>query len=226
MRGAPMPINQLDIVVFDLETTGLSWTKHEICEVGAKAYDGRTLEPYPDGEFSSLMKPERPEDIDESALKVNGITREMLEGAPSQRAVWPEFVRWVGRFNKKGSAFGAPMAGGKNIRNFDMLFVHAINRLHGPKKDKTVIFNKHRMLDLEDILFLWHFQDGDLLNLQFDTVREYLGLNRQGAHRALPDARQEGETLMMYLRLNREMRRKKSQDGSPFIKLKGALARG
>jgi DNA polymerase III epsilon subunit-like protein len=218
-----MPINQLDIVVFDLETTGLSWTKHEICEVGAKAYDGRTLEPYPDGEFSSLMKPERPEDIDEGALKVNGITREMLDKAPTQRAVWPEFVRWVARYNKKGSAFGAPMAGGKNILNFDLPFVHAINKLHGPKKEKTVIFNKHRVLDLELILWLWHFQDPDLPSLGFDNYREYAGMSAKSAHRALPDARQEGEVLMKYLKLHLELRRKKDKNGEPFIKLKGAF---
>ena len=40
-------MNQLDFIVFDFETGGLDPKHHEAIELAAKAYDARTLEPYP-----------------------------------------------------------------------------------------------------------------------------------------------------------------------------------
>ena len=78
-----------EFVVFDLETTGLRATESEIIEVGAvKVKNGLIHET-----FSSLVKPKN--SIPEDATKVNGITNEMVEKAPTIEQVLPDFFKFV-----------------------------------------------------------------------------------------------------------------------------------
>jgi DNA polymerase III epsilon subunit-like protein len=113
-------MNDLDLVCFDFETGGLDPNHHEAIQVAGKAYNARTLEPYPvemGGEFCSLMKPLYPDRLDPGALKVNKKTPEELMAAPDQKLVWNEFVAWVNKWNKRKNKWGAPLAAGKNIRS-------------------------------------------------------------------------------------------------------------
>lgn len=221
-------MNDLDIICFDFETGGLKAGYHEAIEIGAVAYNGTTLEPYPasqGGEFVSLMRPVHFDRLSPEAQSVHGITPEELRGAPEQGVVWRQFIEWVGRFRKKG-ALGAPIAAGKNIRNFDLGFVDELNRLHGPKKEKTVLFNARRQLDLEDLIYWWFLGSDELPNHKMDTLRQYFGLAGEEAHRALPDAREEGEVIMRFLRLKQKLRALRGKDGHPVIQFRGSCARG
>ena len=211
-------MNNLDIICFDFETTGLRHDYHDVIQVAGKAYNCRSLEAYPpdNGEFVSLMKPLYFDRIDEGALRVNKITRKELEGAPDQKVVWNRFVEWVGRYNPKGSAYMAPIAAGKNIRNFDLKFVETLNKLHCLQGEKTVLFNNRIQLELEDFMFSWFENSKDLPNLKMDTLRKYFGLSTKGAHSALVDVSQTGELLMRFLRLHRSLQ--KTQN----IRFKGA----
>jgi DNA polymerase III epsilon subunit-like protein len=227
-------VNNCDLVVFDLETGGLDPAHHEAIQVAGKAYNARTLEPYPveqGGEFCSLMRPLHPERLTDAALKVNGKSRDELLGnpekgiepAPDQGVVWNQFVAWVGKWNKKGSAYGAPIACGKNIRDFDLKFVAVLNQLHCKKKDKTVLFSRRTQLDLEDLIFLWFENSKELPDGKMDTLRDYFGMSREGAHDALVDVRQTGALLMRFLKLHRELARRTTSDGRPFIKFQGSM---
>lgn len=219
-------MNTLDIIVYDFETGGLKAGWHEAIQIAGKAYNGRTLEPYPEGEFCSLMKPEHPERLDDGALKVNGKTREELAKAPDQKAAWLSFVEWVNRFNLKRNTFGAPIAAGYNIRNFDSAFVNVLNKKHGPKKDKTLLFNTYRDYDLKDDLFRWFRWNEELVNEKLDTVRAYFGLSLEGAHDALVDVRQTGELMVRFLSLYRTLGMRPGKDGQgKFIKFKNCCAR-
>jgi DNA polymerase III epsilon subunit-like protein len=223
LKGVKM--NNLDYIIFDLETGGLSELTSEAIQVAGKAFCGRTLSPYsPEegGEFVSLMKPLYPEKLSPDALRVNKKTVEELMAAPEQRLVWNQFVDWVMRFNPKKSVWTAPIAGGKNIRSFDLKFVNVLNNLHCPKKDKTVLFNRRREVDLEDFIFHWFEGTNELENEKMDTLREYFGLPTDNAHDAMCDAAQSGDLIMRFLKLNRELRRRKNEKGDPFIKLAGA----
>jgi DNA polymerase III epsilon subunit-like protein len=230
-------MNDLNIVVFDFETGGLDPNFHEAIQVAGKAYHPRTLEPYPveeGGEFCTLMKPLYPDRLQDEALAVNGKTRDMLLGnpdkgiepPPDQKAAWNSFVTWVNGWNtgEKKTVYKAPIAAGKNIRNFDLKFVEVLNRLHCKKKDKTVLFNSRRQLELEDYLFSWFENSGEMPNEKMDTVREYFGMSREGAHDALVDVRQTGELLMKFLKLHRELRKRKAANGNPFIAFRNSLA--
>lgn len=221
-------MNTLDIVVFDLETGGLKAGYNEAIQVAGKAYDARTLEAYPPemgGEFNSLMRPLHFDRLEDAALKVNGKTREMLKAAPDQGVVWNQFVDWVKKFNRKGTAFGAPIAAGKNIRNFDLKFVEVLNKLHCPKKEKTLLFSNRRQVDLEDYIFAWFENETEPANEKMDTLREFFGMSTVNSHDAMTDVIQTGELIMKILRLHRKLQRREGKDGK-FIKFKGCFAKG
>lgn len=83
-----------ELVVFDLETTGLSpWGGDEIIEIGAVRIFGNEVdETHP---FHSLVNPHR--SIPPDATRVNGITSEMVANAPSIDEVLPRFWDFVGQ---------------------------------------------------------------------------------------------------------------------------------
>lgn len=78
-----------DFVVFDLETTGLSSSKHEIIEIGAIRFrEGNPVE-----EFHTYVKPKRK--ISEKITSINGITNDMVSDAPSLEEVLPYFIDFI-----------------------------------------------------------------------------------------------------------------------------------
>jgi DNA polymerase III epsilon subunit family exonuclease len=78
-------------VVIDLETTGLdALGGHEICELAALAVAGGRIKE----SFGTLVNPGRPIPPDSTA--VNGITDEMVTGAPSMPEVIPGFLGFLG----------------------------------------------------------------------------------------------------------------------------------
>lgn len=209
-------------VCWDLETSGLMSDYHEAIQVAGKAYDLQTLEAVPvedGGEFESLMKPLYFDRLDPRAMAVNKKTPEMLRTAPDQKVVWNQFVTWVAKWNT-GPSKGirtAPIAAGKNIRNFDFKFLHELNKLHCPKKEKTVIFNERHQLDLDDFLFHWFgHRPEELENHKMDTWRQYVGFSSEGAHDALVDVQQTGDTLMSFLKVIRHF--------APKVKFRNSFA--
>ncbi len=212
-------MNFVDIIVFDFETGGLLPGHSEAISVAGKAYNCRSLEPYPieqGGEFNSLMKPLHFDRLEDGALKVNKITREELEKAPDQGLVWNQFVEWVGGYNPKGTAWMAPVASGKNIRNFDLKFAEHLNILHCPKKEKTVLFNRIQV-DLEDFMFSWFENEKEPTKMNMDSLREFFSLPSDGAHSALVDVRQTGALVMKFLKLQRKIQQQK------VVTFKGAM---
>lgn len=219
-------MNQLDIVVFDFETGGLKPSWNEAISVAGKAYNARTLEPYPieqGGEFNSLMKPLHFDRLEEGALRVNRIKVSDLEKAPDQKIVWNQFVAWVGRYKKNGTKYGAPIACGKNIRSFDLLFADELNKLHCPKKEKTILFNCMTQLDIQDDLWRWFENETEPEDLKMDTLRPWLGLSSEHGHEAITDVRQTGEIMIKFLKLYRELQKRVTRDGKKFIQFKGSF---
>ncbi len=226
------PINNLAFVCFDFETYGLSAETSEVIEVAGKAYNPRTLEPYPvsaGGEFVSMMKPLYPERLDtpgaQKALDVNKKTKAEILAAPDQKLVWNQFVDWVNKWNPKRNRFGAPIALGKNIRNFDYKFLEVLNGLHCKNKEKTLLFNPQTDIDLQDYIFAWFENSTELENGRMDTLRTYFGMSHEGAHSALVDVRQTGDLIMKFLKLKRTLAARPGKDGGKFIEFKNCCAK-
>lgn len=212
-----------DIICFDLETTGRDPELHDIVEIAAQAYSGRSLTPYADGQFYSLMRPVHPENIDPEAMLVHGIPREKIDAAPLQKVVWNRFVTWVKSFNKDNSIFGAPVAAGKNIRRFDMPFVTEACRRHCQAREETLLFSPMRLLDLDEMLFYWFEDDPDVTSYSMDALRDYFKLSKEGDHTAMVDNDQTGRILVALLRLHRKLRRVRVKDGRLLLNMKTIL---
>lgn len=88
----------VDVVVFDLETTGLSPERDGIVEIGAlRVVDGRIDETQ---RYETLVRPTTaagdPMLIPWHAERVHGISNEMVRHAPTIGQVLPEFLDFVG----------------------------------------------------------------------------------------------------------------------------------
>lgn len=214
-----------NVIVVDCETTGLSWEEHEVCQLAAMAFDGGTMEPIRQGgTFESLLRPLKPETIQDQALKVNGLSRELLENAVHPRVVWGSFVRWVQAFNLKGNGIlTAPILAGKNVRNFDIHFLNRLGALYSPKKEKEVLFNRREQIDLEDLLRQWFWSNPTVEKMSMDYLRERFKMKTDRAHSALGDVEQTGRMIQYFMQLTRDLQQMKTADGRKLIDFDAAF---
>lgn len=157
------------VVVFDVETTGLSTLDDEVIDLGAvKIQHGR-----PVAEFDALLRPSRP--LGDSAA-IHGISEEILH----QQGLDPaEVLREFARFSA-----GAVLVG-HNV-GFDLAMIRA----HAARLGIPLVTSLW-----DDTLDLAR----RLLNLErYDlaTVSEYLHTVNRPSHRALTDARSTSEILL------------------------------
>ena len=209
--------NENIYIVLDYETGGIDPRDCPPIQLAGIAIDPRKLEPIPGGEFCSMMHPGDMSKVKDQALSVNKKTRAQIEAAPPARVVFDQFVDWCRGFNPRGrSPFTAPIAVGKNIRNFDWIILcrQCKEGGHLDKMGRPNFLHTRTMLDLEDELLGWLDGVDDLADLRMDTLREYFGLSTEQAHDALTDVRQTALFLTEFLKLKRQVREKISLRGS------------
>ena len=78
------------LVVFDVETTGLSSADDRIIELGAVKIKGLEII----DEFQSFVEPEC--EIPQTSTAINGITNEMVKDAPCEKTVYEQFIKFAG----------------------------------------------------------------------------------------------------------------------------------
>lgn len=89
-----MPLRELEVVVFDLETTGFYPNNgDEIISFGAVVVRGGEL--IESESFYSLVNPKRK--IPKAIIELTGITNEMVQDAPELMQVLHDFMEFVGR---------------------------------------------------------------------------------------------------------------------------------
>lgn len=210
-----MPINEKPILIFDLETTGLDYRKHDISQIGALVLDPRTLEPIPNGEFVSYVKPERPENADPGALRVTNLSLDFLMKQKDISVVWHEFANFVNSFNYRKSKFSAPIPAGYNILNFDFKFINPLMKRYGQwdeSKDEQKLFG-WPPLDCMHMMWTWMESNPNLKSISMDSLRNYFGINEQG-HDALVDCRTVARLLKRFLHWQRTLAAKYKFEGS------------
>lgn len=172
----------MNVVVFDLETTGLSPERDGIVEIGAvRIVDGQVQEHL---KYETLVRPTTPDGqtlmIPWRAEQVHGISNAMVRAAPTIAEVLPEFIEYVN---------GWPVVA-HNI-GFDGGFMRANAQRHGltwaPASEHCTVQLSRRAFPKERVHNL-------------TVLAERLGLNFApgGRHRSFGDVQ---VTAQAYLRL-------------------------
>lgn len=86
-----MDAKNIEYVVFDVETTGLSPLNGDrVIEIGAiKIKKLEIVE-----SFETFVNPQR--ELSEDAMRINNITEDMIEHAPTAKEILPDFINFIG----------------------------------------------------------------------------------------------------------------------------------
>jgi len=160
--GKNYPAFEDEMIVFDIETTGLSNRTCKIIEIGAvKIRNGKVLE-----EFDIFVDPE--EKIPEEITTLTGINDEMVKGAPKEREALERFLAFAG--DRMLIAHNA---------NFDVGFVRIAAERCGLPFDNTYL----------DTLGLSRYVNPELKAHKLNIIAEHYKLGDFNHHRASDDAK-------------------------------------
>lgn len=168
-----------NIVVFDIETTGLNPEIDQIIELGAvKIEKGNIIE-----KFSTFVKPTI--EIPFEVMELTHITNEMVEDAPEIEDVIRQFFEF-----SKGCVLC-----GHNIINFDIKFIRRFGSYQNLEFNNDIIdtLNEARVSRLK------------ISRFNLGTVTKALGIELKGAHRAWNDAFATAQVLLKLNEAGRKM---------------------
>ncbi|MBO5306296.1 MAG: PHP domain-containing protein, partial [Clostridia bacterium] len=167
-----------EIIIFDIETTGLSVLNCGITEIGAvKIKKGKVID-----RFNTFVNPEMP--IPEEIVKLTSITEDMVKDAPFVKDALKSFFDFTG--NALLVAHNA---------NFDIGFIR-----HFADKSELSFHNPHL-----DTLALSRFLNPDLKNHKLDTLAKLYELGNFNHHRACDDAEMLAHIFFCMMKRMKEM---------------------
>ena len=167
-----LALDAVEFVVLDVETTGLSPSRHRIIEIGALIIRGGTTL----GTFAQLINPGKR--IPDFIAQFTGISSEMVVKAPKAEKVLPELLEFIGR---------RPIVG-HNV-SFDLGFLsYEAQRMQG-------FFPTD---GLDTITMARRFVPG-VRRLKLDLLAGRLGIPVHERHRALGDAQTTADVFQQLL---------------------------
>ena len=216
-------INYNKICVFDFETDGSDPKSCSPVQIAAVIVDPINLEIVENSEFSINFKPEVLEDNDNYTYttdildfhsKVKGCSKDDVlnewKNYPKQQQSWSMFVNYLDKYHSrssKKSQFSAPIPAGYNINRFDLKIVDRLSKKYGNvnKEQTTDIFYPRDVVDVMNLIFYWFEHNSDLKSYTLDSLREYFGIDKTGAHDAIKDVKDTAEIMIRFLRLHRNL---------------------
>ncbi len=170
--GKHYPSFNDEMVVFDIETTGLSNRTCKIIEIGAvKIKAGKIID-----KFNIFVDPETP--IPEEITRLTSITDEDVKGAPKEREALSMFLDFVG--DRLLIAHNA---------NFDIGFIRVAAERQEMPFDNSYL----------DTVGLSKYLDPELKNHKLDTIVEHYKIGDFHHHRACDDAEVLARVFMLML---------------------------
>ncbi|MEG1773466.1 MAG: exonuclease domain-containing protein, partial [Oscillospiraceae bacterium] len=164
VTGAGLESLDGELIVFDLETTGLSAATERIIEIGAVRLRGGMIVE----EFDTFVDPLQRLSLE--IVKLTGITDEMLEGAPSEADALDAFYAFCGGDEAVLIAHNA---------RFDTSFLKAAARRCEKEYHFTAV----------DTLVMARSLYKELKSHKLGTLASHLEIGEFTAHRACDDAR-------------------------------------
>jgi DNA polymerase-3 subunit epsilon len=179
VREDPL-LEDAELVVFDLETTGLSAARDQICELGAVRV--RALEIA--DSFQSLVDPRI--ELPEPVARLTGLRQEELRGAPRIADVLGRFFAFAG--DARLVAHNA---------RFDQRFLdRQLLERHGRRLSEPPLCTAalaRRLLE------------GRRRRVGLSSLADFFGVSTRPCHRALPDAEATAEILIQLIGLAQEL---------------------
>lgn len=170
------PLDRLELVVFDIETTGFRPQKgDEIISIGAVKVTGTTIT---QETFYTLVKPTGR--IPKNIVSLTSIDEEMTASAPSIREALIEFLHFT-----NGATLVAHHA--NHERNFMKHFAQEM--FHLPFRQRIV-----------DTAFLIQICTAHANLVTLDDVCEYEGIPIEARHHALGDAKMTAKVWVNYVK--------------------------
>ena len=183
----------MKLLYFDTETTGLLPDEHSIIEIaGLVEIDGRVVE-----EFIFPVKPFRMDNISEDALRVHGVSREMLSSGYEPPLIHEKLTKIFGKYINKFNKDDKFTAVGYNVE-FDMKFLHSFFSNCGDKYcGSWVTWNYLCIFNM----IKWFIANGSLAlpNYKLATVCEHYGISLPNAHSAMDDIKATRELFYVVL---------------------------
>ena len=219
-------INYNKLCIFDFETDGVDPRVCSPVQMAAVIVDPIKLEILPNSEFNIFFKPDTlakddnyvyTTDILEFHAKVRGCKIEDIlkewKKYPSQEQSWNMFTNYLELYHSrtsKKSQFSAPIAAGYNINRFDLHIVDRLSNKYGNtnKEGRSDIFFPRDVVDIMNLVFYWFEHNGDLKNYTLDSLRDYFGISKDGAHDALKDVKDCANILIRFMKLHRNLGQK------------------
>ena len=173
-------LEEAELVVFDLETTGLSSARDRICELGAVRV--RALEPV--DSFQSLVNPRVA--LPGPVARLTGLRDQELRGAPSISTVLGRFFTFT----------GDSLLVAHNAR-FDQRFLERhLSATHDRRLSEPPLCTAalaRRLLD------------GRVRRVSLASLAHFFGVPTSPCHRALPDAEATAQVLVLLIGLAQEI---------------------
>jgi len=174
-----------DILLIDLEFTGIEPGRHEIIQLAAVLLDKKTLKEKK--AFDSYIKPKKWKHRDPESMKVNNISFDQVKDAPSLAEVIADFEKLFDPKKVILSYYGGPL---------DMDFLRAAYK----QVKKPFLFDYH-YFNLWGVFFAYMAVSGRLKDrkkfagFSLDDFMEEFKLTSMSRHDALEDCRIEAEVL-------------------------------
>ena len=177
-RSDPL-LEDAELVVFDLETTGLSAASARICEIGAVRVRGLELT----DDFATLVDPGVP--LPAPVERLTGLRDAELRGAASVTSAVRQFVAFAG---------GATLVA-HNAR-FDLAFLD--------RQLERLFVRKRAQPALDTVALARRLLAGRAPRSGLASLASFFGTSTEPCHRALPDARATAEVLLQLIGLAQE----------------------
>lgn len=179
-----------NIVVFDLETTGLKPEANAILEIACCPFnhDLVDLKEYESG----VMKVYGDREINDGALKANGITMQQINSGRDPSIVIQELIKY---FDSMRVGRNKPILAGHNIDKFDIPFLQDFFKFF--KQDLSKYIN----LDFTiDTMWWARLKWKEANNYKLGTCCETEGVELVDAHRAITDTRSNKALVKVFIK--------------------------